>query len=156
MLAPTGLARDKRCKRAPYETARRLSKSVFVEFPRPYADNLPQIADKDLPVARLPGLGCFENRIDHTLQLRLGHHDLDLDFGHKVDRVFRTAVHLRVALLPAKAADLGHCHPLDAVFGENAGAVAVMREDLLADVGGRWVNPLLDASQSLHGERAVS
>jgi radical SAM-linked protein len=42
-----------------------------------------------------------------------------------------------------------------ALVGPRAAGVLLTREDLLADVGGRWVNPLLAASTRRHAERTV-
>ncbi len=38
--------------------------------------------------------------------LASGIDDLDLDFGHEIDFVFRAAIHFGMALLAAEAADL--------------------------------------------------
>ena len=52
------------------------------------------------------------------LQLGVVDDDFDLHLGHEVDAVFRAAVHLGVALLPAEAADFGDRHARDAFFDE--------------------------------------
>jgi radical SAM family uncharacterized protein/radical SAM-linked protein len=41
------------------------------------------------------------------------------------------------------------------ILGEASETATVVREDLLVDVRGRWVNPLLSASVKLHDQRAV-
>jgi len=44
---------------------------------------------------------------------------------------------------------------LHALFGERAGGLLVVREEVLAATGGRWINPFLAAASADHGERAV-
>ena len=69
-----------------------------------------QIGDEYLAVADLARLSLRDDRFDRALELVVFDNDFELDLWHKVDHVLATAVRLRVALLPAEAADLGDGH----------------------------------------------
>ena len=71
-----------------------------------------------LPSPTWPVCAARNDRVQHGLQLVVGHDDFDLDLGQEIDRVLRAAVHLGVALLAAEAADLGDRHARDAVLGQ--------------------------------------
>ncbi len=78
------------------------------------ADHLGEIADEDFAVADVARVGDLANRVDDSLHVFAGDNDFELDLGNEVDNVFRSAVHLRVALLPAESGDFRHRHALDA------------------------------------------
>src|SRR3990167_9342254 len=69
-----------------------------------------QVGHEDLAVAHLARFRRARNALDDLRQIAVGDHDLDLDLGDEIDGVLRAAVHFRVPLLAAEAADLGHGH----------------------------------------------
>ena len=90
------------------------SDRVVADLARADADRLFDETDEDLAVADLVGAGGGDDRghggIDHVV----GQHDLDFHLGQEVDDIFGTAIKLGMALLAAKALDLGDAEALDA------------------------------------------
>src|SRR4249919_2665465 len=70
-------------------------------------------ADPHLAVTDPAGLRGLLDDPEDVLGVTVVRDDLDPDLGHQRDVVLRAAVDLRVALLPAVAADLGDGHPGD-------------------------------------------
>ena len=69
---------------------------------------------KILPSPILPVWADLHDRLDHLLGEVGGHRDLDLHLGQEVHVVFRAAVDLGLALLPAEALHLGDGEALHA------------------------------------------
>src|SRR6478672_5282269 len=86
------------------------SERGLVPVPRAYPDDRVDRLHPHLAVPDPPGLRGLHDDPDHVVDVRGLHHDLDPDLGHQRDVVLRAAVHLRVALLPAVAADLADRH----------------------------------------------
>src|SRR5262245_47600835 len=82
--------------------------SVQPGFPGPDADRFLDIGNKDFAVADATGLGSAADGVDRFLHEIVADHDLDFDLGQEVHDVFRTAIELRMALLPAEALGLGY------------------------------------------------
>ena len=93
-------------------------KSPAAGFSGADANHIGQIADEDLAVADLAGLGAFANRVEDRLQDGIIDDDLDLDLGNEIDGILGAAVHFGVAFLAAEAADLGDGHALDPRVGQ--------------------------------------
>src|SRR5688500_11301398 len=72
------------------------------------ADDLLKRHDENLAVADLAGVRRPFDRLDHLLEQLVLDRGLDLHLGQEIDHVFRAAIELGVALLPAKPLDLGH------------------------------------------------
>ena len=73
---------------------------------------------KILPSPIWPVWAALTIVLDGRLQFGVVDDDFDFHFRHEVDAVFRAAVHLGVAFLPAEAADLGDRHAGNAFFHE--------------------------------------
>src|SRR3954452_12202548 len=78
-----------------------------------YADDLVDRRHPHLAVTDLPGRGGLDDRVDHAGGVELTDDDLDADLRHEVHLVFRPAVDLGVAPLPAEALDLADRQPRD-------------------------------------------
>ncbi|CAM2140169.1 protein of unknown function [Pararobbsia alpina] len=72
------------------------------------ANDLFDRRDEDLAVTDLARTCCTFERFDRLLDDVVGHSGFDLHLGQKIDHVFRAAIELGMALLTAKALDLGH------------------------------------------------
>jgi hypothetical protein len=99
---------------ASYGKRRCGSDGGFATFTRANAHDLLDRGDEDLAVADLAGARCLDDSLDRAVDEAVGDDQLDLDLGQEIDHVFRTAVELGVALLPAEALDLGDREPGDA------------------------------------------
>src|SRR5262249_51624394 len=80
----------------------------FTAFTRPHPHCLLDGKHEDLPVPDAARLGRGQDRLDHAAHQIVRHHDLELDLGDQVHRVFGAAVELGVALLPAHALHFAH------------------------------------------------
>src|SRR5665213_3647372 len=78
------------------------------------ADRLLDGRDEDFAVADAPGMRRLLDRLDRALNHRIFHDDFDLHLGQEVDDVFRAAIELGMALLPAEALGLDDGDPFDA------------------------------------------
>src|SRR3569623_2525456 len=72
--------------------------------------------EEDLAVADLAGARGLRDGLDGALDLIVLHHRLAAHLGQKVHHIFGAAIELGVALLPAKALDLGDGHAGDAAL----------------------------------------
>src|SRR5437879_1281537 len=70
--------------------------------------------DEHLPVADAPRPGGSDDERDDLVRQTVGDDDLHLHLRQEVYRVLAAAIHLRVTLLAAEAADLAHGHADDA------------------------------------------
>src|SRR6266852_6967065 len=74
--------------------------------------------DEDLAVADVAGLGGGRHDLGNLVHDAIGNHDLDLDLGEEVHRVFTAAIELGMALLPTEPAHLRDGHADDPYGGE--------------------------------------
>src|SRR5947209_4926057 len=72
------------------------------------ADEIVNRRRPDLAVADLPGCGRLDDDVHYVRGVVISHDDVEAHLGHEVHLVLRTAVDLRVALLPAIAVHLRH------------------------------------------------
>src|SRR6187401_2775086 len=79
------------------------SERVAVGLAGTDAQRVIDIDDEDLAVADLAGLGGGRDGLDHLVGAVRRDHDLDLDLGQEVHRVFGATVDLGVALLASEA-----------------------------------------------------
>src|SRR5690554_895260 len=93
-------------------------KCVSAGFAGTDANDLLQRHDKDLAVADFAGIGRLADRFDHLLQHVVINGHFDFDLGQKVDYIFSASVQLGMALLTAKALDLGDSYTLNADIGQ--------------------------------------
>ena len=63
------------------------------------------------------GFFVVQHGVFGALDLVVGQHHFDFDFGQEIHRVFRTAIHFGVPALAAEAFDFAHRHACDAQFG---------------------------------------
>src|ERR1700761_85719 len=94
------------------------SKRIGVDLLRANTNGLFQLAHEDLAVADLAGTRGGADGLDGVLELLVGNGDFQFQLGQKIDDVFGPAVELGMAMLPAKALDLGDRHPGDADLGQ--------------------------------------
>src|SRR5262245_794966 len=90
--------------------------SVQPGFAGSDADRFLDVGNEDFAVADATCLGSAADGIDGLFHEIIADHDLDFDLGQKVDDVFRTAIKLRVTLLPSKALGLGDGDTLQSDF----------------------------------------
>src|ERR1700722_12476889 len=69
--------------------------------------------DKNLSITNFAGLCSFHHRDGCVLHHAVAEHNLDLDFGQKVDGVFAPTIDLGMTLLAAKAFDFRYRHTLN-------------------------------------------
>ncbi len=72
------------------------------------ADHAFDLGHEDLAVTDLARVGGLHDRIQHGVELVLGHDDFDLDLRQEIDHILGAAIQLGVALLAAEALYLGH------------------------------------------------
>src|SRR5712692_4914152 len=82
------------------------------------ADDLFQIDDEDLSVADLSRVGRFFDGFDRLIEHLVLDRGLDLHFRQEIDHVFRAAIQLGVAFLPAETFDFGDGDALHADGGQ--------------------------------------
>src|SRR5947207_891876 len=70
--------------------------------------------NENLAVADLAGLGRFHDDVNDLVAGLVGHHDLNLKLGHKINAIFRAAIGFLLSLLSAEAADLRDRHAVKA------------------------------------------
>src|SRR6056297_2539006 len=78
---------------------------VFAAFAGADADRVLQVGDENLAITDLAGLGGLQNRVDDGLQIFVCADHLDLDLGHKIDRVLGTPIDFSMSFLTPKAAN---------------------------------------------------
>src|SRR6185436_11454154 len=94
------------------------------------ADGVLDVEDEDLPIARLPGVGVLQDRVERALDVVVVDHDLQLELWAEEDRRLRAPVALGEALLAAGALDLADAHGRKAHVGQ---VVADLLERLMPD-----------------------
>src|SRR5215475_1868511 len=82
-------------------------------LPSANADHLVDRRDEYLSVADLTGVCALNDGIHRLRDTLIRYENCDLCLGEKLDRVLRTPVQLRVALLAAEALNLGHRETLN-------------------------------------------
>src|SRR5690554_3808469 len=133
------------------------SERVGVQLPDADAHGALQRLHEDLAVADLAGVGRLEDRLDHRVELVVGHRDLELDLGQEVDHVLGPAVKLGVALLAAEPLDLGNRDAGHAGLGQRFAHVVEFerlddRHDHLHHADSIWAGSRITA----HGMRHTS
>src|SRR5712691_8728771 len=63
------------------------------------ADHVVDAGNEDLSVAELAGARRLHDRVDGSIDQRLGQSDLDLELGQEIDLVFAAPIGLGVSLL---------------------------------------------------------
>src|SRR5680860_41710 len=89
-------------------------KCVRAGFTGANADGLFDMADENLAVADLVGLGGLDDGLDGGVNLVIVQNHINLNFGQEIDNVFSAAIQLGMAFLAAKSLDLNHAEALDA------------------------------------------
>src|SRR5277367_2145450 len=90
------------------------SNGARVPLARPDAYDVREVEHEDLPVAHPSGLSGFRDHLDHLIDQCVVHRNFNFCLGHELDRVFGAAIDLRMAPLPAEAANFRHRHALHA------------------------------------------
>src|SRR5262249_39672683 len=111
------------------------------------ADHFFQIEHEDLAVADLAGVGGLLDRVDDLLEHLGLYGGLDLDLRQEIDHIFRAAVELGMALLPAKPLYLGHGDALHADARE--GFAHLVQLERLDDCGYQFHSALRRADAVL-------
>src|ERR1700732_3394678 len=72
---------------------------------------------ENLSITDLAGFGSFNDCVGRVLHHAVAEHHLYLDLWQKVDRVFTSAINLRMTFLPSKSFNFGNRHSLDSEVG---------------------------------------
>src|SRR3989338_2956023 len=82
-------------------------------FPRTNPHDLFHGGYEDLAVTNPSRLGRFFDGLDHLRHEVIRDHDLDFNFGQKINHILGPTIELRMPFLATKSLDLGDSEPLD-------------------------------------------